>query len=146
MKIYPQTGPVPGALSPQVARLERIARLYRALVLLVGLQILAVVGLTALIPAIAPGEGASGAIEVISAIVRIGLFVAGMVVGYQLADALGDGNPWLWALGMLLPVINLIVLVALSSKANAWYQRAGVKVGLLGPTAESLRELRERQS
>jgi hypothetical protein len=82
----------------------------------------------------------------VAVIVRVGLIVAGMVVGYQLADALNESNAWLWTLGMLFPVINLIVLLALSGKANAWCQTAGVKVGLLGPTAESLRELRQRQS
>ena len=146
MKIYPQTDPVPGALSPEVARVERIARLYRNLVLLVGLQILAVFGLTALIATMAPGAGTGDSIALPAAVVRVGLIVAGMVVGYQLAHALGEGNPWLWTLGMLFPVINLIVLLALSGKANAWCQRAGVKVGLLGPTAESLRELRQRRT
>jgi hypothetical protein len=147
VKIYPQPAAVPGALSPEVARVERIARHYRRLVLLVGLQILAVFGFTAFMAAVAPeAAGAGGAIELAAVVVRIGLFLAGMVVGYQLADALADGNPWLWALGMLIPVINLIVLVAMSSKANASCQKAGVKVGLLGPTAASLQELRQRQN
>jgi hypothetical protein len=147
VKIYAAPAPVPGALSPEVARVERIARHYRRLVLLVGSQILAVFGLTALMTAVAPGASiAGGAIELASVGIRIALFLAGMVVGYQLADALGEGNPWLWAIGMLFPVINLVVLAALSSKANAWCQKAGVKVGLLGPTAASLQELRQRQN
>ena len=132
---------------PPVAKVESVARLYRRLVLLIGVQLLAVCGLTALIAAlVAGGAAAGGAVEVLSAVVRIALLVAGMVAGYQLARELGESNPGLWAVGMLVPLIILIVLVALSSKANAWCQRAGVKVGLLGPTAESLRRLRESRS
>ena len=135
------------AEGPPVAKVECVARLYRRLVLLIGVQLLAVCGLTALIAALtAGGPVADGVVEVVSAVVRIALFVAGMVTGYQLARELGESNPGLWAVGMLLPLINLIVLVALSSKANAWCQRAGVKVGLLGRTAESIRRLRESRS
>jgi hypothetical protein len=45
---------------------------------------------------------------------------------------------------MFLPCINILVLLVLSSKAQAWCQRYGLRVGFLGPTKESIEELRRR--
>jgi hypothetical protein len=45
---------------------------------------------------------------------------------------------------MFLPCVSIIVLLVLSSKAQSWCKRYGVKVGLLGPTQESIEELRRR--
>jgi hypothetical protein len=45
---------------------------------------------------------------------------------------------------MFLPCINIIGLLVLSSKAQAWCRQYGIKVGFFGPTKESIEELRRR--
>ena len=52
--------------------------------------------------------------------------------------------PVLWAIAMFLPCINVISLLVLSAKAQAWCKQHGVKVGFFGPTKESIEELRWR--
>jgi hypothetical protein len=45
---------------------------------------------------------------------------------------------------MFLPCINILTLLVLSSKAQSWCRRYGIRVGFLGPTKESIEELRRR--
>ncbi len=130
-----------------IARIERVAQLYRRLVLVVGAQLLAICGLTAVIAALAGQEGSvsEGVLGMVNLVVRLVLIVVGMITGYQLATELGIGNAALWAVGMLVPCVNLLVVLGLSSKANGWCQAAGVEVGLLGPTRRALQRVRESQ-
>jgi hypothetical protein len=125
-----------------LAEAETTARLYRRLVLLVGFQIL--LGLVqAPLQAVAAQQGALAGVLVIL-IALMGLLVAISITAYNLSRHLGEGLPLLWAIAMFLPCINILVLLVLSSKAQAWCQRYGLKVGFLGPTKESIEELRRR--
>lgn len=76
--------------------------------------------------------------------VVIGLLVALAFTAYKLTSLLDAGVPILWALAMFIPCVNLITLMVLSSKAQIWCQRYGIQVGLLGPTKESIEDLRRR--
>jgi hypothetical protein len=122
---------------------EVIARLYRRLVLLVGSELL--LGLF-------NGtmkEAAPSLKEITQGILAVGLLtLIGFLVvtTYQLSARLDSGPPILWTLGMFLPCFNLLVLLALSLVAQGWCKRYGIKVGLLGPTRESIEELRRRLS
>ncbi|HEY0512973.1 MAG TPA: DUF4339 domain-containing protein [Thermoanaerobaculia bacterium] len=120
---------------------EAIARLYRRLVLLVGLQI--VLGFFQL-----PGQmshfAGSSALALVSSLALIVLFVGTAVTTYKLTAHLGESLPILWAVAMFIPCLNIIVLLVISSKAQGWCRRYGIKVGFFGPTQESIEELRRR--
>ena len=69
-----------------------------------------------------------------------------VVTTYQLSARLDSGPPILWTIGMFFPCLNLLVLLALSLVAQSWCKRHGIKVGFLGPTRESIEELRRSLS
>jgi ABC-type uncharacterized transport system permease subunit len=52
---------------------------------------------------------------------------------FRTARALGSSNPALWGVAMLIPCINTITLLALSSKATAMCRANGIRVGFFGP-------------
>jgi hypothetical protein len=52
---------------------------------------------------------------------------------YRTAAALGSKVAVLWAMAMIVPLVNVLTLLALSSRANHACTRAGIEVGLLGP-------------
>jgi len=54
-------------------------------------------------------------------------------LGYRTAEAMGLGFPWVWAVGMFLPWLNVVTLLVLSSKATRTCRAAGISVGFLGP-------------
>jgi hypothetical protein len=120
---------------------EAIARLYRRLVLLVGLQL--VLGFGQLPARTAPSP-ATNLLSLLVAPVLLVLLVVIAVTAYKLTRHLGEGLPVLWAIAMFLPCINIIGLLVLSSKAQAWCRQYGIKVGFFGPTKESIEELRRR--
>lgn len=121
---------------------EAIAKLYRRLVLLVGLQLVLGVFAQTL-----PAMGNSMVAGLLSIVVLVGLLcILAMlaVTAYKLTELLGAGTPILWAIAMFLPCINIITLLVLSSKAQTWCRQYGIKVGFLGPTPESIEEVRRR--
>jgi hypothetical protein len=120
---------------------ETIAKLYRRLVFLVGLQIL--LGFFQL-PAQANSSRAASPLGCVVGLVALAVLGATAVTAYKLAGHLEAGAPLAWAIAMFLPCINILVLLVLSSKAQSWCQRYGIKVGLLGPTKQSIEELRRR--
>jgi hypothetical protein len=78
------------------------------------------------------GSGYSVLLMVLSAASLI--ILAGVVISaYRTAQALGSSSPVLWALAMVLPLVNLITLVALSLKARQVCREHGIPVGLFGP-------------
>jgi hypothetical protein len=139
-----EIGPGPVSAAPGragglaiVQNAETIARLYRRLVLLVGLQIL-------LSMLRVPLALASPAVAALVILALLASTIAIVVTAYQLADQMGTGSPVLWALAMFLPCVNIISLLVLSSKAQTWCRQYDIKVGLLGPTRESIEDLRRR--
>lgn len=133
------------AISPvPIADVEAIARLYRRLVLLVGFQLL-VSFLQIPLQEAAPSMGV-GLVAAAVLLVLLGILVAMVITTYKLTRLLGAGLPILWAIAMFIPCLNLLTLLVLSTRAQAWCQQYGIKVGLLGPTKESLEEVRRRQT
>jgi hypothetical protein len=53
--------------------------------------------------------------------------------GYRTSRALGDRQPWAWAVVMPVPYVNVVALLALSSRARRACTAHGIPVGLLGP-------------
>jgi hypothetical protein len=97
------------------------------------------------IPLLAANTVGSGAWVAIVAFVLLGGVVISwiftIISAYRLAKSLGF-TAILYAIGMVFPCIGLIVLLVLSSRATAALKKAGVKVGLIGPSKAALEELR----
>lgn len=132
--------PVPSAVPLDDA--EAIAKLSRRLVLLVGLQLL--VGFARVPIVVAAPSQLTVLVAVAVVVILLAILVATAVTAYKLAGHLGGGAALAWAIAMFLPCGNVIVLLVLSSKAQTWCRRYGIKVGLLGPTKENIEELRQR--
>lgn len=125
---------------------EAIAVHYRRLVLLVGCQLLLGCIGTPVQAAIASTEWVGVLVSVIYLLLLLLVWVMTIGTAYKLAGHLGESAPIVWAILMFIPCANLIVLLLLSSKATDWCRRHGIRVGLLGPTRESIEELRRRIS
>ena len=108
--------------------------------LLVGLQLLLGV-LRAPLMAV---PAAATLMAVVGLLVWLGSAVALALTAYALTEHMRTGVPVLWAIAMFLPCINVISLLVLSAKSQTWCRQHGVKVGFLGPTPESIEELRRR--
>lgn len=137
------------AHSPGVAdRAESVATHYRNLVLAVGLQILLSCGARGFAGAVSgagtAGDGAALLVSFVALAGAVAVAVFGAYTAYRLAVALGEGMPWLWAIFLFVPCVSIVALLLLSSKATAWCKEHGIRVGLLGPTRESIEELRRR--
>lgn len=112
---------------------ELVTRLYRRLVLLIGFQFL----LGFLVPL---SDGT--AFILVAFVFVIGVLIALLVTSYKLVKQLGSGSPVLRCIGMAIPLVNIFVLLGISSVAQAWCKRHGIAVGFLGPTRGSLESLR----
>jgi hypothetical protein len=88
--------------------------------------------------AVAMGENAAIALAGLGVLVTACVL---MVTGYRLARILGLGMPLVWAIGVYVPLINLIVLLSLSSKSQAVCHSHGVRVGLFGPNLDDVAKL-----
>jgi hypothetical protein len=117
---------------------EAIAKLYRRLVLLVGAQLL----LGVLANMLSLMRAVAGLLALLALPVTIGISIFIAVTAYKLSGRLQAGLPILWAIAMFIPCINILTLLALSSKATSWCRRHGIKVGFFGPTKESIEEIR----
>ena len=120
---------------------EAIAKHYRRLVLLVGAQLVLSMFFQRQAPEMSQGEAI---LSLILAAVLIGVTVYLVSTAYRLARYLGAGVPVLWAVAMFIPCLNIIMLLVLSTKAQAWCRQYGIKVGFFGPTKESIEEVRRR--
>ena len=105
---------------------------YRRLVLWVGVQILVALAGNLLIASLQPSL-----IAIVLSLANIAVVLATIVMlsiqAFRTAKALGSRVGVLWAIAMVMPLVNLITLLALSSKATRACRQAGIPVGLLGP-------------
>jgi hypothetical protein len=124
---------------------ERVAILYRRIVLLIGGQLLGSV----LGQVMAAAAGDTPLLALVGLLVLLGALALGVlcaVATYQLMRELGSPVPWLWAIAIFIPCVSIIVLLILSARAQAWCKERGIKVGLLGPTKESIEQLKREAS
>jgi hypothetical protein len=68
----------------------------------------------------------------------VGVSIGLAVTAYRLMSLLEEGTPMLWAAAMFVPVVNLVALLVISSKSQAWCRKRRIYVGLLGPAQESI--------
>jgi hypothetical protein len=67
--------------------------------------------------------------------------VVNLVFVYQLSKALKLSAPWVWCVGMIIPLVSLILLLRLNSKATAAIRGRGVTVGLMGASKAQIEKL-----
>jgi ABC-type multidrug transport system permease subunit len=61
-----------------------------------------------------------------------------MYFTYKLLVALNAKNKIVWLIGMIVPLLSLILLLILNSRATKAIQAAGFKVGILGADTKQL--------
>lgn len=59
---------------------------------------------------------------------------------YNMGKTLKLPNTWLWVIGTMIPLVGLIVLLIMNSKATSTLQSAGVRVGLMGANMKDLNQ------
>jgi hypothetical protein len=128
---------------PDFAQAEAVARYFRRLILLVGLSIVLSFSIN-ILGILAAEAGVVAALVLFATAVAFAVGLLSVITAYQLSSRLGSRVAVLWALGMLIPVLSFILLIALSIKTIAWFRARGIDVGLLGPTKESMDRLRRQ--
>jgi hypothetical protein len=131
------TSPIGGLAELNVDEIREVARLYRRLVLLIGAQLVLIFGASAL----GAVTGSLHLTREVAAICNLLLSIALVVTTLKLMEGLDADGPILWAIGMFVPLLSIVVLLMISSKATAWCRERGISVGLLGPTKKSLDSL-----
>lgn len=124
---------------PQLLR--QLATTYRRTVILIGLGWIAIGGLNSVLSQ--PGVESSSPLPLL---IGLAFGIALAVHGYQLASMLSMSAPPLWAIGMFVPLLNLICLLILSRSSTEFCRRHGVRVGLLGPSLSDIAKLEIRIS
>lgn len=132
-KLPPQIQPHPDAplpVSPDEEEEFDVALRYRRLVLLVGVQLLSQ------LPRLFVEDPPSDLQMILVLVGMVSGFIASLVAAvtaYQLSRDLNSGMPILWAIGMFVPLINILLLLVISSRAQNWCKERGIPVGFLGP-------------
>lgn len=124
----------------QLKRLRDLATTYKNVVILVGIQWVVALGSNprSTNPNAATGDpGPRGVLL----LVALALAVVLAVYGYRLARLLERSLPVLYAIGMFIPLVNLIVLLILSRASAAVCRRHGIGVGFFGPDRRDLQKL-----
>ncbi|HEX5758194.1 MAG TPA: hypothetical protein VF121_03275 [Thermoanaerobaculia bacterium] len=112
-----------------------LALAYRQLVLWFGAQLVLSLAWLGLEPV---AEGGAGAILAFG--VSLGLLATAFALAYyayRTATALGSKSGVLWAIAMLVPCVNMITLLVLSSKATQACRANGIPVGFFGPKVDA---------
>ena len=114
---------VGGASADTIERLNRIAAGQRLVIVALLCSIVAQV--------LARSVGPLGALILIAS------FIISIVGVVRLASALGSSgaSQALYAVGLIVPLINIAILLVLSSRATRRLRAGGYKVGLLGARA-----------
>ena len=117
-------------MPPGTLDVQALAHAYRRLVLWFGVQLLLSCG------SMRFADNPRGAAGLLSFLVSLGMLAtvgALIYYGYRTAAALGSSVAVLWAAAMLVPCLNIVTLLALSSRATHVCRENGIPVGLLGP-------------
>jgi hypothetical protein len=111
-----------GLFKAATTNISSLALSYRRLVLWVGVQL--VVSITLIL---------FSSLSVILVPALLATIIALALYAFRTAEAIGSSTAPLWSIAMLIPCVNGITLLVLSSKATAVCRANGVPVGFLGP-------------
>ena len=85
------------------------------------------------------GESALGAIFALVQFAVLLVTIGALAIyAYRTASALGSNVGFLWAIAMLIPLLNAITLLVLSARSTKGCREAGVAVGFFGPKLETM--------
>jgi hypothetical protein len=112
-------------------RAIRVVPPYRNLVLSFGAQL--ALTMVSMAGSGIPSDTGREAIGVLLSVFGLCTVAALVYYGYRTSEALGSRAAWAWAAGMLLPCVNVVTLLVLSSRATRLCRAAGIPVGLFGP-------------
>ncbi len=118
--------------------LSRLAGSYKAVVILIGLQ-LCVTGVPVLL-ALVGGESfmpIAVTLVIIRPIVLLLTVLVLPIYTYRVFDALGSKLKVIWAILAIVPILNIIVLGWMSRQASVRCRELGVPVGLFGPKTKT---------
>jgi hypothetical protein len=120
---------------PNGHRIVRIARAYRSLLIFFACTWLLQGGV----------RGLTGIAALVGGLIVLALAGGMLVMTFRLADGLDLMAP-LWTLGMLIPLVNLVLLLVLSTKASRACREAGISVGFLGPSGSVIDDFMRSQA
>ncbi len=86
----------------------------------------------------AEDEGSRGLVGTMAALGMIATPLLLALGAYRLSRNIDSGPPVLWMIGSLLGCFGILVVLRLCHYGTQWFRKRGLKVGLLGPTSESL--------
>jgi hypothetical protein len=109
-----------------------LAGAYRRLVLWFGAQ-LALQATQLGLRLARPQSEAAGVVDLLCTLGALVTIPALAYYGFKTARALASKVAWVWALAMVIPCVNVLSLLALSSRATQACAERGIPVGLLGP-------------
>lgn len=112
-----------------------LARRQRALLRLV----LAYIGIFILSAAIRPDAPVLASILV--PLVYLVILISAPVLVYRMAKSLGSRFAWGYAIMLFIPLVGMISMLILNSRATARLRDSGLRVGLMGVSRESLDNL-----
>jgi hypothetical protein len=121
----PTLPPAGGKTAEEIGDLRRGAVLYRNLLTLVAGQVVAALVARALE-------------ENWAYLLAFGVSIATMVTVYRLVRWIGRGEPLLWALGLAVPLVSLVVLLVLTKRVATEFERQGLTGGFFGPDPDSI--------
>jgi len=133
MEVNPYSPPEAAVRDPGSPpdNLLRLVVTYRGLVRWFGLQLLFAVGGALVLASVRPEL--QPVIVLIRSLGLVGTTIGLAIYAYRTALALGSKVSVLWSLAMLVPLVNAITLLVLSSKATRACRAVGIPVGFLGP-------------
>jgi len=117
--------------------IPKLAVAYKWLVLWFGIQLVVTIG--GGMVAIVLGESAFGGLFALVRLTALLVTIIALVISaYRTASALGSHVGFLWAIAMLIPLLNAITLLVLSARSTKACREAGVEVGFFGPRLETM--------
>lgn len=133
MEVDPYRPPTTVVTDPASSNEEvrRLTRAYRSLVRWFGVQLLVGLGLGFVAGLVGPGLDPS--VRGVQGLATLATVVPLAIYAHRTASALGSRVSVLWGAAMVVPLINMITLLILSSRATRACRAAGVPVGFLGP-------------
>jgi hypothetical protein len=128
------------ALAWTPAEIVAVAKWERYVIFLILLELLSEIAMIGI--ALNSGNNASDAVAVLVLLIVVGrLAVLGLCIFgvYAMATALRKKMAVLYALGMLVPLVGLLVLLSLNSEAMSLLKAHGIRIGLMGANRDDVR-------
>lgn len=114
-------------------RVDKVVAGQRLLIAVIVAHVLAVLSMV-VAPSLGVSQSVGTTLVLVVVVVEVACFVAAIVGLLKISGGLefSDGARVLLFIAMFVPVINLLTLLSVNSKATAFLKTSGYRVGLLG--------------